>query len=254
MSGASSAGRAVSSSTATWASGPSPSSEPRTIAQRPVRVRTRARPRSRRRRSPCASSRARTATPRSATGRRAARRRRPARRASGRRPGWPSRGRQSGASTSSPVAGVDVGRGREQGGSAHAVGQRRGERRHELRLRRREARAPGLAQQRERAPRAGRAGEDHPQLVVEAARPPQLAVAGAPVQLTCRGLGQSGRGQPSAGQVGELVDVRFADLDLREADGGARRERVLHDVAGGQEGGGVHGEQARAVERDGPAQ
>jgi hypothetical protein len=153
-----------------------------------------------------------------------------------------------------PGAGVVAGRAPEQGGAADAVGQRRGERRHELGLRRGEAGAPGLAQQRERAPRAARAGEDHPHLVVEAARPPQLTVAGAPVQLTCRRLGQSGRGQRAAGQVRELVDVGFPDLDLREADVGARRERVLHDIAGGEEGGGVQGEQARAVERNGSAQ
>jgi hypothetical protein len=130
-------------------------------------------------------------------------------------------------------AGVGVATGRggpEQRRPPYGVGQWRGERRHQPGLGLGEPGTASLAQQGERAPRTRGAGQDEPQLVAETARPAELAVASAPVQLTRGGLREAGR-RPPAGQGRELVDVRLAQLDLGEPDRRAPGQAVLDEVA-----------------------
>ena len=139
-------------------------------------------------------------------------------------------------------------------GSAQALGERPGQRRHEPHVRRREVRAGRLAQQGQRPVRAQGIREDGPELVAETARAAELALTQAPVELAAGGIAQARGRPPRLVEGGELVDVGLADLDLGEPGDQRRRQPVVDDLMGGQERGGVDGQETGALERDGPSE
>jgi hypothetical protein len=115
-------------------------------------------------------------------------------------------------------------------------------------------RAPRLAEQGERAPGAGGIGQHGPQFVGEATRPPQLAVAQAPVEVARCGAAEAGRRLIRAGEGGELVEIRLPQFDLGEPDHRRGRQAVLDALPGRQQGRRVDRQQAYPVEGDGTAQ
>jgi hypothetical protein len=115
-------------------------------------------------------------------------------------------------------------------------------------------RAPRLAEQGERAPGAGVTGQHGPQFVGETARPPQLALAQAPVEFARCGAAEAGRRLIRAGEGGELLEVRLPQLDLGEPDHRRGRQAILDDFTGRQKGRRVDRQQAYPVKGDGAAQ
>jgi hypothetical protein len=83
----------------------------------------------------------------------------------------------------------------------------------------------------ERAPGTSGAGQHGPQFVGEAARPPQLTLAQAPVEVARSGAAEAGCRLMRAGEGGELVDVRLPQFDLGEPDHRRGGQAVLDDFS-----------------------
>jgi hypothetical protein len=140
-------------------------------------------------------------------------------------------------------------RGGEQHRAAQSLGQVARHRRDERRVVRREVAPVGGAQQRQAAPRRPVAGQRGSQLVAEAVGALELAVALAAVEVSVRRFAEGRRARFRAGQCAEGVEVLPASLDLGHAAIRRRRQPVLDDLAGRQERGRVHRDDADAIER-----
>ena len=138
---------------------------------------------------------------------------------------------------------------REQRGALNALREVRRQGCHEPDVALGEVGAARLAQQRDGAPCPASAHEHGPELVAEAMRSLQLAMAHAPVELAARRLAQA-RGRPlRARERAELVVVGLTELDLVESWRGLARQPILDDLARRQQRGGVERQDADAVER-----
>ena len=133
---------------------------------------------------------------------------------------------------------------REQHRSPQAFGDVARQRRHDVRVGGGEGHPVRCAQQRESAPRGRLADQRGAQLVAEPVRALEIAVAHAAVEVTAGGLAQARGRSLHPCERGELVEVVLAQLDLGHARPRRVGQPVLDHLAGRQERGRVHREQA----------
>ena len=139
-----------------------------------------------------------------------------------------------------------------EGGPAHAVSQRVGERGEEPDIGVAEVRSSHLPQERQAAPAPGPTDEHGAQLVGEAVRTADLALASTAIELATGRCAEAGRRDGGASEVCELVEIGLAELDFGQPCPCRRRQSVLDDLTGGQHRRRVDRQQAHAVEGDGP--